>query len=392
MANNLTFDQISTILNTIVSEATGAQTLTPTNTKDFITVAQMGLKAGYDPLNTAISQVLGRTIVSNRPYYRKFKGLEMSTQKWGSITRKINFVDQPFVDDDQFSLTDGFSIDQYVVRKPKAVEMSFYGATEVSDYITRYEDQLDNAFRGPDEFAAFIAGMFQNISDKHEQKHEALARACIGNLITGVVTGGGSEQVVHLLTEYNAETGITPPLTTTTVYDPANYPAFMKWAYARIATVQDFMTERSQKFHMNITGKELNRHTPYEKQRVFMYAPAIRQMQARVLTDAFHDDYLKYSYLELVNYWQAIDTPDQVLGLPAFIDSTGSIVEAGAAVSVDNIFAVICDEEAAGYTIMNHRMSATPLNSRGLYVNYWWHFLDRWYNDFSENCVVFTLD
>ena len=84
-----------------------------------------------------------------------------------NITRKINFVDQPVVDDDQFSLTDGFSIDQYVVRKPKAVEMSFYGATEVSDYITRYEDQLDNAFRGPDEFAAFIAGMFQNISDKH---------------------------------------------------------------------------------------------------------------------------------------------------------------------------------------------------------------------------------
>ena len=392
MANNLTFDQISSILNTIVSEATGAQTLTPTSTKDFITVAQMGLKAGYDPLNTAISQVLGRTIISNRPYYRKFKGLEVSNQKWGSITRKINFADQTFVDDDQFSLTDGFSIDQYVVRKPKAVEMSFYGATEVSDYITRYQDQLDNAFRGPDEFAEFISAMFQNISDRHEQKHEALARACIGNLITGVVTGGGTDQVVHLLTEYNAETGITPPLTSTTVYDPANYPAFMRWAYARIAVAQDFLTERSQIFHMNVTGKELQRHTPYERQRLLMYAPAIRQMQARVLTDAFHDDYLKYSYLELVNYWQAIDTPDEVQGLPAYIDNTGAIVNAGASVSVDKIFAVLFDEEAAGYTVMNHRMAATPLNARGLYTNYWWHFVDRWFNDFSENAVVFTLD
>lgn len=391
MANNLTFDQISTILNSIVSQATGAAQITPTSTKDFITVAQMGLKAGYDPLNTAISQVLGRTIVSNRPYNRKFSGLEVSNQKWGAITRKINFVDADFVDDDQFSLIDGFSIDQYVVRKPKAVEMSYFGATVVSDFVTRYKDQLDNAFHGPDEFAEFISGMFQNISDRHEQKHEALARACLGNLITGVVTGGSTDQVVHLLTEYNAQTGLS--LTATTVYDPANFPAFMRWAYARIATAQDMLTERSQLFHMNITGKELNRHTPYDRQRVFMFSPAIRQMQARVLTDAFHDEYLKYSYLELVNYWQSIDTPDQVQGLPAYLDpSTGGIIEASSAVTVDNIFAVITDEEACGYTILNHTMAATPLNARGLYTNYWWHFTDRWYNDFSENAVVFTLD
>lgn len=390
MANNLTFDQISTILNSIVNQATGASTIAPTSTKDFITVAQLGLKAGWDPLNTAISQVLGRTIFSNRPYNRKFQGLEVSNQKWGAITRKINYVDATFVDDDQFSLTDGYSIDQYVVRKPKAVEMSFYGATEVSDFVTRYEDQLNMAFRGPDEFAEFISGMFQNISDRHEQKHEVLARACLGNLITGVVTGGGSEQVVHLLTEYNTQTGLS--LTSTTVYDPANFPAFMRWVYARIAMAQDMLTERSQLFHINVTGKEIQRHTPYDRQRVFLFSPILRQMESRVMTDAFHDDYLRYSYKEKVNYWQSIDTPDEVQGLPAYIDSTGAIVNAGASVTVGDIFAVICDEEACGYTVMNHRMAATPLNARGLYVNYWWHFVDRWYNDFSENAIVFTLD
>lgn len=391
MANNLTFDQISTILNNIIEQATGESAISAISTKDFVTVGQMALKAGYDPLNTAISQVLGRTIFSARPYNRKFQGLEVSNQKWGSITRKVNFADTDFVDDSGFSLTDGFSIDQYVVRKPVAVEMSFFGATVVDDYITRYEDQLNNAFTGPDEFSEFISGLFLNISNKHEQKHEALARACLGNLITGVYTGGGNEQVVHLLTEYNTETGLS--LTATSVYDPDNFPAFMRWAYARIATVRDMMTERSTLYHINVTGKELRRHTPYENQRVYMFAPAMRQMQARVLADAFNDDYLKYSYKEIVNFWQSINEPAKVTGVPAYLDnSNGALAEASAEVEVDNIFAVCVDEEAAGYTIMNHSMMATPMNARGRYVNYWWHFTDRWYNDFSENAVIFVLD
>lgn len=55
MANDLTFNQLATILNSIQSQATGVAALTATDTSSFITGGQEALKAGYDVLSTAIS-------------------------------------------------------------------------------------------------------------------------------------------------------------------------------------------------------------------------------------------------------------------------------------------------------------------------------------------------
>lgn len=60
--NDLTFNQLSMVLNSIVQQATGQQVLQVTNTAEFVSVAQTALKTGYDPVLQAISQVLSRTI------------------------------------------------------------------------------------------------------------------------------------------------------------------------------------------------------------------------------------------------------------------------------------------------------------------------------------------
>ena len=82
--NDLTFTQISTLLNSIIDQATGQTTLAPTNAAEFITVGQSALKTSKDLLMNSISQVLSKTIISNRPYTRKFKGLEVTQQQWGA--------------------------------------------------------------------------------------------------------------------------------------------------------------------------------------------------------------------------------------------------------------------------------------------------------------------
>ena len=75
-ANELSFEQLSTVLNAITAQATGAKPMAVTDTASFITVAQTALKAGYDPLLNAISQVVSKTIFSTRPYSRKFGGIQ----------------------------------------------------------------------------------------------------------------------------------------------------------------------------------------------------------------------------------------------------------------------------------------------------------------------------
>lgn len=392
MANSLTISQAVTVLNSLLGQMQGAASLTATDLSDFVSVAETALKIGWDPVLGAISQVLDRTIFSIRPYYAKFAAMEKTNSEYGAWTRKINYCDRPFVQDDGFNLTDGTSLDPWIIRHPDVIQMNITGQEVVQDYFTRTEEQMKLAFRDASEFGQFWAGVLQNLSDKHEQKTEVIARANLINAIGAIDSTGGTEQTVHLLTEYNALTGKS--LTSTTVYDPANYGDFMKWVYARIQTVRDFLTERSVKFHMNVpnASKYIQRHTPYNRQILYMYAPELRQMEARVLSAAFNEGRLAYKDIELVNYWQSIETPTDVNAKIVSIDGDGEVDVAASAATVSNVFALLVDDAAMGYVRYSDGMYASPMNPRGRYFSIWYHWRWNQFVDLTENMVLFTLD
>lgn len=387
--NNLEFVQLSATLAEMLHQATGQSVQSPINTGEFVSVGQTLLKTGYEPAMNAISQVLARTIFSVRPYTRKFGGLFVDSRKWGNHVRKINYLDSDPVDDAGLAPADAASVDPFGVSKPKIIQTNFYGRTDYERKTTVFRDQLDAAFTSPDEFASFIAGQMQNVSDQIEQDHETTARATMANLIAGIAKQANAQQNVHLLTEYNTATG--GEYTATTIQAPSVFPAFMKWVYARIASISSLMTERSIDFHTNIAAGNFIRHTPMARQRVFMYAPAKFETEARVLADTFHENYIRDASNEIVNFWQSIKTPDAVSALPSYLAADGSITTEAAEVSVANVFAVLMDEEAAGISVCNYDVGSI-YNPRGRYANTFWNFQDRYWNDFTENAVVFTLD
>lgn len=389
--NDLTFNQLSTVLNSIVQQATGQQAQKVTNTAEFVSVAQTALKTGYDPVLQAISQVLSRTIFSIRPYTRKFGGLMVSNQQFGNIVRKLNIADKDWEEDSRFELTDQSSVDMYKVNKPSILQTNFYGANVFEKSLTIFKDQLDCAFSNPDEFGRFVSMTTTNASDMIEQAHENLARATLANFIGGKISGD-TASVIHLLTEYNTITGLTPPLTAETVYQPANFKPFMQWVYSRVASLSSLMTERTQKFHINVTGKEISRHTPVNKQKVYLYAPARYQTETMVLADVYHDNFLRMADNETVNFWQSIDKPDEINVQPVYLQADGTLKSDDPPVNKKGIFGVMFDEEAAGYTVVNQWSAPTPFNSKGGYSNIFWHFTDRYWNDFTENGIVLLLD
>lgn len=392
-SNDLTISQLSTVLNSIHAQATGKSAIAVTDTKAFVTVAQETLKTGYDPVLAAISQVLSRTIFSIRPYSAKFKGLMADSVRYGNHVRKIQTIDKPFEDDVRTALTDTYSIDQYVVNKPMVLQTNYYGEETFAKSLTIFRDQLDTAFSGPDEFQRFLSMVMGNASDMIEQAHENVARATLVNFIAGKIATepvGGNEQVVHLLTEYNTETGLS--LTDEDLAQPDKFATFWKWAYSRIAGISALMTERSQLFHTNITDKEINRHTPPELQKVYIFNPFKFNIDSMVLASAYHDNYLKYADKEVVNFWQSIKTPDTINVKPVYLDVDGSLVESSDAVNKSKVFGVIFDEEAVGITTVNQWSAPTPFNAKGGYSNMFWHFTDRYWNDFTENGVVLLLD
>lgn len=390
-ANELNINQVSTILNAVVKQATGNTALATVDGNNFATVAQLPLKIGYDPVINAISQVLSSTIFSVRPYSRKFKGINVSSQKFGNITRKLNIADSDWTDDDRQKLTDGESIDMYVVKKPTVLQTNFYGANAFQRQTTIFKDQLDVAFSSQEEFGRFISMLMSNVSDMIEQGHESMARMCILNYVGGKLANEDEvNNRIHLLTEYNELTGLT--LNEKDVYKPENFPSFMKFVVARIKAISNLMTERSEKFHTNVTGKEIMRHTPLSKQKVYLLAPQQYLMETSVLSDLFNDKYMKMTDLELVNFWQNIDKPADINIKPIYMDKNGALKQPASAIEEPHLFGVIFDEEALGYTTVNSWSAPTPFNARGGYHNIFWHYTDRYWNDFTENGVVLLLD
>ena len=392
-ANVLTYNAIGTILNQIVTQATGRAQITPTNTSDFVAVANTGLQAGYDNLMGAISQVLSKTVISNRPYSRKFKGLEADNIRYGNHVRKINYIDRIWEDGSRLPLTTGVTVDDQAPTLDDVIQTNFYGQNDYEIPWTLFSNQLDVAFQSPESLGAFISGKLQNISDMVEQKHESLARMTIANLIAGIISIGNTNQVVHLVTEYNTYSGYSPAKTLTDIRGDADeYAKFTKWVYGRVAQLSSMLTERSVIYHQNIAGKDISRHTPYEMQNVYLLSSERFQMEAGVLADVYHDNYLRMADTDILNFWQSITTPDTINVTPTYMDTTGALVTPQSPVSQANVFGIIADVEAAGYTVVNQRTTSAAYNGKGEFQNFWLKFTDRYWNDYTESAIVLLMD
>lgn len=395
-ANDLTFEQVATILTAIADQATGTSNIVPTDTASFMTLATTTLKTGYDPILNAISCVMNETIFSVRPYQMKFKLITRDKSTYGMHSRKINYIDKPISDDDAYDATtivDGSSIDHYTINKPKVIQTNFYGEDAFKDYITIFENQIDVAFTGFEQFREFISGVLQNIDDKLTQVLEGGNRATLLNMVGGTLALNGSN-VIHLITEYQNDTGNTT-ITQSNYKSEAEFPYFAKWVVARIEQISNLMTERSLMFHSSFTGAPIMRHTPKELQRGMFYSPMLTFMRTNMLADAFNEGDLELVPHEMVNYWQSIDSPSSIDVRPSWLDATGAVTELDVGdpdITTDYLFGVLFDVDALGSTLFNERMASTPLNASGLYTNLYFHHLRRWWNDYSENFVVFLMD
>lgn len=400
MANDLSFEQLSTVLTAITNQATGVNNIAPIDTASFVSVAQMALKTGYDPLTTAISQVLSRTIFSVRSYSRKFKGLNVSNQRYGNHVRKLLTIDKPFEDDDRFKLVDGESIDQYKVNKPKVLQTNFYGANTYQKSVTIYKDQLDCAFSSPDEFASFISMVMQNASDMIEQAHEETARATINNLISGIyeaetpdvsstlAKANGGRRAINLLFLYNQTNGTL--LKAADLYKAANFENFIKFAFSTINTIADLMTDRNTLFCSQLTNYPVIRHTPKEHMKFYLYTDLVNKINSEVYSSVFNPDFLNLVDFEKVNYWQSPLNPSMIHTKAVMLNKDGTLKNLDATQTPD-VLGVLFDEEAAGYTTINEWAQPSPFNAKGGYYNQFWHFTDRYWNDFTENAVVFYV-
>lgn len=387
------FKDCAELLATAISGATGKATTTALNTADFVKQATTALEIGVDPIMKAISNMVTKTIFSARPYNQKFKGILRDNEEWGNHVRKINYIDdEPVKDERGMDVANqpaaGATLTPWEWKPNKVVQTNFYGGNvyQRSKMLTR--DQIYNAFGSPEQFGSFVSGLMVNLNNMIEQDKDTMARMAISNYIGGKIAID-STNVINVLERYNTETGLN--LTTTTVFAPENFTPFVRWLYAFVENLSNFMTERSYNYHVNLEDKELARHTPKSEQRLFMYSPALTKINSIAKAETYHENLLNMDVTEAVNFWQNINNPESISVNPSYIDKRGATINSTTTINSPYILGVLVDRETIGETVISEWSGTTPLDPKHGITNLYMHYTIRFWNDFTENGVILTM-
>lgn len=387
------------LMNALAAQALGNTALTATDTSSFVSVGEAVLRTGYENTLNALGVVLSRTIFSVRPYKSKFWSLEVSGDRYGAITRKIiplySEAEAPQdvnIDTPEAvqNLADGQSIDMYTIRKPKMLQLNFYGSQALQKKITRFVHQLDAAFKSEAEFLQFVGAYMTEFYNEVELLNEARARAAVINRIAGQVAMNLA--VVDVVASYNNLNGTD--YTRDELLSAANIGNLARHTATVIKTYASRLTDmQTGKYHANLTGYQpIPRHTPRARQKLLMYDPYFITVETEVYSGLFNPKYLDIGRFESVNYWQSQDKPTEINITPAILNTTtGEQAKATQAVNIPYVLGLLFDEEALGWYPRFEMTASTPLNAAGLYWNTFMHWLFNVYNDYTENAVVFVL-
>lgn len=402
--NSMAISQASALLNAIVKQATGQEAIGAINSPaDIVSVAQTALLTGYDPVYNAVSQVWGRTIFSSRPVRTKFNDLEMDLGRYGNAIRKLSAVSGLMVDDKQFlwpvaydavghaanPLGNGGSIDPYKITKQEVMQTNFYGTAVYEQDYSVFKTELDSAFRDADEFGRFMALKMQERSNDRETFREQVGRVLQLNMVGALIDEAQAPRVVKLLTEYNTRTGLT--LDQQTVFQPDNFPSFVRWMYSRINTLAKLMSERSQYYQTVIGGKAILRHTDVSNLRVALSTTFLEMIRAMAIPVTYNPNDLSLPQFREVNYWQSIEKPLEIDVTPTYTDTNGAVKQ-GAEVTNSFVVGLLHDRDAIGYSIVNSWNAATPLEIHGGYWNESWHEFYKSISDNTEKAIVLLLE
>lgn len=367
--------QIYTIVNDVGAQALGTKALTVVNEQGLISLGRTVLDSQtyVDNFVNVLTERIGKTIMSYRAYKSKFSGLVKDKMEFGAIVQKVK-VSMPVAEEDEsYDLTDGTSVDHYKISKPSVHQKLFVTNTPYQFKITIQEAHLKEAFTSVGAMGSFISAIYGEVQNAIELSLENLGRNCLTNMMAEA----RASQTYNLRTMYNATVETAEQIDSPV--KAMQSEKFLRYAIQQIKNVMDDMETMNKLFN---DGTE-TRHTPKEMQKLFVLSRFQNALETQVEYAAFNDQYLRLSGYEKVPFWQA--------------HQSGSAIDVARAsdnseVTISNIVACVFDKDALGSVNEELITRRTPLNAGGLYYNVYHHLKQLWFNDTSEQFVMFTLN
>lgn len=380
----MNINQISPLVGDLVKQALGEDGVQSVDLTSIVSMgdAVISSSTNRDNFLHVLVDRIARTIVSMRPYSREMFDIIMNTFEYGAILQKITVLLMEAQNSSQWNLTEGQSVDQYVVTKPTVKQKLFEGVDTWEMPITIPDIQLKSAFTSYESMAAFIDAIFMALSNSLNLQLERVGAAAVCNYIAEKLyfqaDGATGIHAIHLLQEYNSDTS-----STLTAAEALHNTDFLKWASRTINLFIKRLGRMSQLFNT----EQYQRFTPRDYVRVNMLADFTTAVTSYLQADTFHNELTALPNYREVLYWQG-SGQEYGFGETSLIEVTTS---SGNTVKQDGVVCLLNDIEAIGMTMDNIRMTSSPHNARGEYTNFFQKADIRYYNDLSENGIVFTI-
>lgn len=397
-------NQIYTIVNEVNAEAFGSEAIDVIDAQGLISLGDTVLSSTGNTeafLNTLVQRI-GRTIISFRQYRNKLADMVVNDFEYGAILQKIRVHLTDAETDPAYALTDGQSVDPWTINKPDVEQKLFVTRTPYMFHVTIARKQLKEAFLSESAMGAFIGAVFGQVRNSIEVSLENLGRLCIANMMaefTPFTPEAGDDtpattlnHEVALCTLYNTARGYhgvipgeggaadTPASAGYVEADTCLFDEdFLRFAVKTMKSYSDNFTDMSTLYN----DGEIETFTPREDQRLKVLSSFERALETVVQYSAFNEEMVRLNAFATLNFWQSAQTADTVK-----VERASD----GVAVTIQNVVGVLYDRDALGIYKRDEDVLTTPVNAKGLYYNTFYHQIELWFNDTSENFVFFTLN
>lgn len=383
--------QIASLLNDITEEVIGKTDLVVA--EDLSNIVDLGTAVfnanAYDNYVKALVNKIGRTIFVNRKYEGKGKSILRMDWEYGSVLQKVQ-CDLPECEEtEDWKLVDRASYDPNIFYEPKISAKFFNSKCTFTIPMSFTEMQVKESLASPSELNGFIS-MIENMIDQSMTiKTQALIKRAVNNIIGetiydeftgGVYNTGTGVRAINLLYEYNngPNQGGTALTVSKALYDEK----FLKFACQKIKLIMTRLTDLSVIY--NIGGKP--RHTPKDKQNVWMLSNFTSALEMYLESNTFHNELVKLDGYEEISYFQGTGT-DYSFDKASKIDiKTAS----GHTLSIGGLLGVIFDIDSVAVCHENKRVRDN-YNPRAEFYTKFTKWDAQYLNDLNENCVVFFI-
>ena len=391
----LTATQIYSIVNEVAKQAMGSKAIAVVDNTGLISLGNrvLGSNEAKNNFINALTDRIGRTIVSFRAYHSHFPDFERDSIEFGNILQKLKVGMPDAESDDSYNLKDGTSVDQYKINKAKVNQLLFTNEAPWQTHITVHLDALEKAFIHSSSMGAFISSMFGEVQNRIELAMENLSIDCVDNYMAEIIKRKDSvpNRVVNLITEYKDKTGVDH---TTEPLDALDDEEFLKYVVRRINSISstmEYLTDRIYNdpgfYPDSIIPTEqryvMARHTPKSEQRLMLFIDMVNSLKTNINSKAFNMEQVAIDIpFTTVPFWQSFQSPSDINVKPA---------SGGNEISQSLVMGILYDREAMGTFKKKYTSLTTPINAAGKYYNVFYHMITMYYNDLTENAVIFLL-